>query len=117
LPIGLGAHVGKEPDHDVVQSATRSLRWYSGIALVLFGIVPTVMLTMLVLRGNTPGSVGYLLIGGIPLVLAAAVSAARGMTGTDPQLAARQLHLSMAFVAGADVLMLGGNALIRMAAT
>jgi len=95
--------------------ATRSLRWYSGLAAVFFGIVPAVMLTMLVARGDTPRSVGFLLVGGIPLVLAALVYVAWGMTGSDPQVAARRLQLSMALVAGADVLMLGGNALIRMA--
>jgi len=96
-------------------NATRPLRWYSGLAVVFFGVVPAVMLTMLVARGDTPRSVGLLLIGGIPLVLAALVYSARGMTGADPELAVRRLHLSMALVAGADVLMLGGNALIRMA--
>jgi hypothetical protein len=96
-------------------NATRSLRWYSGLAVVFFGVVPAVMLTMLVARGDTPRSVGLLLVGGIPLVLAALVYAARGMTGSDPELAARRLRLSMTLVAGADVLMLGGNALIRMA--
>ena len=96
-------------------NATRSLRWYGGLAVVFFGVVPAVMLTTLVARGNTPGSVGLLLVGGIPLVLAALVFAARGMTGSDPELAARRLHLSMSLVAGADVLMLGGDALIRMA--
>ena len=96
-------------------SATRSLQWYSGLAVVFFGVVPAVMLTMLVARGDTPRSVGLLLVGGIPLVLAALVCAARGMTGSEPESAARRLHLSMALVAGADVLMLGGNALIRMA--
>lgn len=95
--------------------ATRSLRWYGGLAVLFFGVVPAVMLTMLVARGSTPRSVGILLIAGIPLVLAALVHAARGITGADPVLAARRLHLSMALVAGADVLMLGGNALIRMA--
>jgi hypothetical protein len=95
--------------------ATRSLRWYAGLAVLLFGVVPAVMLTLLVARGKTPGSVGILLIAGIPLVLAALLYAARGITGSDPELAARQLHLSMALVAGADLLMLGGNALIRMA--
>jgi hypothetical protein len=98
-----------------MNEATRSLRWYSGLAVVFFGIVPAVMLTMLVARGDTPASVGFLLVGGIPLILAALVFAARGMTGPDPELAARRLHLSMSLVAGADVLMLGGNALIRMA--
>lgn len=95
--------------------ATRSLRWYSGLTVVFFGLVPTVMLTMLVARGNTPQSVGLLLIAGIPLVLAALFIAARGMRGSDLELASRRLYLSMALVAGADVLMLGGNALIRMA--
>ena len=94
---------------------TRALRWYAGLAVVIFGIVPTVMLTMLVARGDTPRSVGLLLVGGIPLVLAGLFFAVRGMTRADPEVAARRLQLSMALVAGADVLMLGGNALIRMA--
>jgi len=98
-------------------NATRPLRWYSGLAVVFFGVVPAGMLTALVIRGDTPRSVGFLLVGGIPLVLAALVYAARGMTGADPELTARRLHLSMALVAGADVLMLGGNALIRMASS
>jgi hypothetical protein len=100
-----------------VTNAIRSLRWYSGLAVVFFGILPAVMLTMLVVRGDTPGSVGFLLVGGIPLVAAALVSSARGMTGADLEVAARRLHLSLALVAGADVLMLGGNALIRMGAS
>ncbi len=93
---------------------TRSLRWYGGLAVILFGVVPTVMVSLLVARGNTPGSVGFLLIGGIPLVLAAIVYAARGITGSDPVVISRRMHLSMALVAGADVLLLGGNALLRM---
>ncbi|WP_306213802.1 hypothetical protein [Actinoplanes sp. RD1] len=97
-------------------SALRALRWYAGLALVFFGLLPVVMITLLVARGNTPGPVGLLLIGGIPLVLAGLISAIRGMTDPDPEQATRRLHLSMAFVAGADVLLLGGNALIRMAA-
>ena len=96
-------------------NATRSLRWYSGLAVVFFGVVPAVMLTLLVVRGDTPRSVGFLLVGGIPLVLAALVHAALGMRGADPDVASRRLRLSMTLVAGADVLMLGGNALIRMA--
>jgi hypothetical protein len=101
---------------DRVTDATRSLRWYGGLAVIFFGVVPAVMLTLLVVRGNTPRSVGILLVAGIPLVITALVYAARGMTGSDPDLAARRLHLSMALVAGADVTMLGGNALIRMIA-
>ena len=69
--------------------ATRSLRWYGGLAVVLLGIAPAVMLSLLV---------------------------AQGILGADPQLAARRLHLSLALVAGADLLMLGGNALLRMSA-
>ena len=98
-------------------NALRPLRWYAGLAVVFFGIVPTVLVAMLVARGNTPGSVGLLLVGGIPLVLAALLSAVRGITGTDPEEASRRLHLSLALVAGADVLLLGGNALIRMGTT
>jgi membrane protease YdiL (CAAX protease family) len=95
--------------------ALRSLRWYAVLALVVFGIVPTVMVALLVAKGRTPGSVGILLIGGIPLILAAAFYAVRGLTGDDAGVAARRLHLSMGLVAGADVLLLGGNALVRMA--
>ncbi|MEV6305616.1 hypothetical protein AB0M02_39800 [Actinoplanes sp. NPDC051861] len=98
-------------------NAIGPLRWYAGLAVVFFGIVPAVMVSLLVARGNTPSEVGFTLIGGIPLVLAALYFAVRGMTGSDdPELAARRLNLSMMLVAGADVLMLGGNALIRMSA-
>jgi hypothetical protein len=93
----------------------RALRWYGGLAVVFFGVLPAVMVTMLVLRGDTPRAVGLLLIGGIPLVLAGLVMAFRGITGTDPEVSAGRMRLSMALVAGADVLLLGGNALIRMA--
>jgi hypothetical protein len=92
----------------------RSLRWYGGFAVVLFGVVPTVLVAMLVAGGHTPRTVGLLLIGGIPLVLAAIVCAIQGITGADPEFSSRRLHLAMALVAAADVLMLGGNALIRM---
>src|SRR3954468_13482513 len=92
----------------------RSLRWYAGLAVVFFGLVPAVMVTLLVIGGDTPKAVGFLLIGGIPLVLGALINVARGMTGADPEEAARRLYLGMAFTAGADVLLLGGNALIRM---
>jgi hypothetical protein len=36
------------------------------------------------------------------------------MTDADPERASRRLYLSMTLVAAADVLVLGGNALIRM---
>jgi hypothetical protein len=94
--------------------ALRPLRWYAGIAVTFFGIGPMVLVALLVAGGHTPGQVGLLLIGGIPLVVAALVLAVRGMVGADPERASRQLHLSMALVAAADVLVLGGNALIRM---
>jgi hypothetical protein len=95
--------------------AITPLRWYAGLAVVFFGIVPAVLVTMLVIRGNTPGQVGLLLIGGIPLVLAAIFYAVRGFATAEPEPAAKYLNRSMALVAGADVLLLGGNALIRMA--
>jgi hypothetical protein len=93
--------------------ALRQLRWYAVLAVILFGILPMVMVSLLVAQDKTPQSVGLLLIGGIPLVLAAIVYAAIGMTGDDPEVASRRLRLSMALVAVADVLVLGGNALIR----
>ncbi|WP_307834282.1 hypothetical protein [Paractinoplanes lichenicola] len=91
-----------------------ALRWYGGLALVIFGILPTVMIALLVNAGRTPSSVGYLLLVGIPLVGAAAVFLVRGLVEKDPEQAARRLHLSMALVAGADLVLLGGNALLRM---
>lgn len=93
------------------------LRWYAVLAMVFFGIVPAVMVTLLVARGNTPSQVGYLLIGGLPLVGAAIVFLVRGLFGAEPEVAARRLNISMALIAGADVLLLGGNALIRMGAS
>ncbi|GIM88534.1 hypothetical protein [Paractinoplanes toevensis] len=93
----------------------RPLRWYAGLAVVFFGLIPATMVTLLVIRGDTPAKVGFLLVGGIPLVLAAVVFAVRGIVGADPEVADRRLRLSMALTAGADVLLLGGNALIRMA--
>jgi len=98
-------------------NALRSLRWFTGLALSVFGVLPMVMVTLLVARGNTPSRVGYLLIGGIPLVAAALLIAVRGMLDPDAERASRRLHLSMALVAGADVLVLGGNALLRMGAS
>lgn len=94
------------------------LRWYAGLAVVFFGILPAVMLTLLVTGSDDPFPMGFLLIGGIPLVLAAVVLALRGMGGGDePEVAAQRLNRSMALVAGADVLLLGGNFLIKMATT
>jgi hypothetical protein len=102
---------------EVTVDPTRSLRWFGGFAVLVFGIVPTVMLSLLVAQGRTPGSVGVLLIFGIPLVLLGLFIAVLGMRGgPDPELTSRRMHLSMALVAGADVLMLGGNAIIRMIA-
>jgi hypothetical protein len=97
-------------------NALRSLRWFTGLALAVFGILPMTMVTLLVARGNTPRPVGFLLIAGIPLVVAALFTAVRGMLTPDAEQASRRLHLSMALVAAADVLVLGGNALIRMSA-
>jgi hypothetical protein len=94
---------------------TRPLKWYAGIAALFFGILPTVLVAMLVVRGNTPRPVGLLLIGGVPLVVAGLVCVAQGFRTPDPEFGSRRLQLGMAFIAGADVLLLGGNALIRMA--
>ncbi|GLY00423.1 MULTISPECIES: hypothetical protein [Actinoplanes] len=92
----------------------RGLRWYAPLAVLFFGVLPAVMVSLLVLRGNTPSQVGYLLIVGIPLVVVAVLQTIRGVLEKDPVEASRRLNLGMALVAGADVLLLGGNALIRM---
>jgi len=94
---------------------TRPLKVFAGFAALFFGVLPAVMVSLLVARGDTPGAVGFLLIGGIPLVVAGLISVVRGFRAADPENAARRLHLGMAFIAGADVLLLGGNALIRLA--
>ena len=94
---------------------TRPLKWYAALAAVFFGILPVVLIALLVARGNTPRAVGLLLVGGVPLVVAGLYNMVRGFRAGDPEVGARLLHLSMAFIAGADVLLLGGNALIRMA--
>jgi hypothetical protein len=93
---------------------TRPLKWYAGLAAVFFGIAPAVMVALLVAGGHTPRSVGFLLIGGVPLVLAGLVCVVQGFRAADLEYAERRLRLGMAFIAGADVLLLGGNALIRM---
>ncbi|MEV6494300.1 hypothetical protein AB0M20_37620 [Actinoplanes sp. NPDC051633] len=95
---------------------SQQLKWYAGIAAVLFGIVPVTMIALLVARDNTPRSVGLLLIGGVPLVVAGLISVVQGFRATDAERGERRLRTGMAFIAGADVLLLGGNALIRMAA-
>ena len=94
---------------------TRPLKWYAALAALFFGILPTVLVALLVARGATPRPVGLLLIGGVPLVVAGLISVVRGFRAADPEVAAHLLRLGMAFIAGADVLLLGGNALIRMA--
>ncbi|HEX5203152.1 hypothetical protein ACFQS1_26865 [Paractinoplanes rhizophilus] len=93
----------------------RQLRWYAVLAVLFFGILPMTMVSLLVAQGRTPQSVGLLLIGGIPLVVAAVVYAVIGLAHDDPEVASHRLRRSMALVAIADVLVLGGNALIRMA--
>lgn len=93
----------------------RPLRWYAVLAILFFGILPTVLVSLLVAGGDTPWQVGLLLVGGIPLVLCAIILAVRGFGAAEPEVAEQLLKRSMAFVAGADVLILGGNALVRMA--
>jgi hypothetical protein len=94
---------------------TRPLKFYAGLTAVFFGILPTTMVALLVAGGHTPRTVGLLLIGGIPLAVAGLVCIVRGFRAAGPEPAARLLHLGMALIAAADVLLLGGNALIRMA--
>ena len=94
---------------------TRPLKWYAGLAAVFFGILPAVMIVLLVARGDAPRAVGLLSIGGVPLLVAGVTNVVQGFRVTDPNLAADRLRRGMGFIAGADVLLLGGNALIRMA--
>ncbi|BCJ48276.1 hypothetical protein GCM10010168_26360 [Actinoplanes ianthinogenes] len=92
----------------------RTLRWLGVGAVLLFGVLPAVMLSLLVAGGHTPRSVGLLLVPGIALVVCALICAARGILSPDPEASAQLMRRGMAFVAGADLIMLGGNALIGM---
>lgn len=94
--------------------STRQLKFFAVIAAVFFGIVPVVLIALLVARGNTPGAVGLLLIGGVPLLAAGLLHIVRGFRAADPEAGAALLQRGMGFIAGADVLLLGGNAVIRM---
>jgi hypothetical protein len=98
-----------------VSNPIAPLRWYAVLAVLFFGILPTVLVGLLVAGGDTPWQVGLLLVGGIPLVVCAIILVVRGFRADGPELAEQLLKRGMAFVAGADVLLLGGNALIRMA--
>jgi hypothetical protein len=91
------------------------LRWYAVLAVLFFGILPTVLVTLLVAGGDTPWQVGLLLVGGVPLVVCAIILVVRGFAAGVSETAEQLLKRGMAFIAGADVLLLGGNALIRMA--
>jgi hypothetical protein len=91
------------------------LRWYAVLAVLFFGILPTVLVTLLVAGGDTPWQVGLLLIAGVPLVVCAIILVVRGFAAGASETAEQLLKRGMAFIAGADVLLLGGNALIRMA--
>jgi hypothetical protein len=98
-----------------VSNTIAPLRWYAVLAVLFFGILPAVLIGLLVAGGDTPWQVGLLLIAGVPLVVCAIILVVRGFAAGVSEQAAQLLKRGMAFVAGADVLLLGGNALIRMA--
>ncbi|MFG1610645.1 hypothetical protein [Actinoplanes sp. NPDC049265] len=93
---------------------TRTLRFYGGLAAIVFAIGPALMLALLVTRGSTPRSVTGLLIAGVPVAVAGVVYAVRGMAERRPEVSARRLQVAWGLVALGLVVMLGGNALLRM---
>jgi hypothetical protein len=93
---------------------TRTLRFYGGLAAIVFAIGPALMLTLLVIQGSTPRSVAGLLIAGVPVAVVGVVYAIRGMAEQRPEVSARRLQVAWGLVALGLVVMLGGNALLRM---
>ena len=92
---------------------TRSLRYYGGLAAIILGIAPPLMLSLLVNQGSTPRSVWVLVAIGIPVNLAGIFFAVRGMAATDPDVSARRIGIGFGIVAVGAVIMLVGNALLR----
>ena len=95
---------------------TRGLRFVGGLAAIVFAIGPALLLGLLVAQGGTPRSVLGLLAVGVPVAVAGIVFAVRAMTTADPALSARRTGIAWGLVAVGLVVMLGGNALIRISA-
>jgi len=91
---------------------TQSLRYYGGLAVLIFAIAPPLMLSLLVSQDSAPRAVLVLLAVGIPINLVAVYFAVRGMAGRDPDVAGRRVGIGFGLVAVGGVLMLGGNALL-----
>ncbi|MEV4708811.1 hypothetical protein [Actinoplanes sp. NPDC049316] len=91
---------------------TRALRWYGGVAVLIFGIAPPLMLSLLLSQGAVGKTVIALLAVGIPVNLVALWYGVRGMAGADPDVAGRRVGIGLGLVAVGGVLMLGGNALL-----
>jgi hypothetical protein len=91
---------------------TQSLRYYGGLAVLIFAIAPPLMLSLLVSQDSAPRSVLALLAIGIPVNLAAMYFAIRGMAGKDPDIAGRRVGIGFGLVAAGGLIMLGGNALL-----
>jgi hypothetical protein len=95
---------------------TRTLRFFGGLAAIVFAVGPALMLALLVAQGSAPRSVIGLLAVGIPVNVVAIVFAVRGMAARSPEVSARRTGIAWGLVAVGLVVMLGGNALLRISA-
>ncbi|MEV7623988.1 hypothetical protein [Actinoplanes sp. NPDC089786] len=92
----------------------RRLRFVGGLAAIVFAIGPALMLALLVAQGSAPRPVIGLLAVGIPVNVVAIVFAVRAMVAPSPELSARRTGIAWGLVAVGLVVLLGGNALLRI---
>lgn len=91
---------------------TRPLRYYGGLAVIIFAIAPPLLLSLLLSQDSAPSAVIALLAVGVPINLVAVYHAVRGMAGSVPEAAERRIGIGLGLVAVSGVLMIGGNALL-----
>jgi hypothetical protein len=96
----------------MVTDPTRSLRYYGGLAAIILGIAPPLLLSLLVSQGSAAKAVVALLAVGIPVNLVGIWFAVRGMAASDPDVSGRRIGIGFALVAAGAVIMLVGNALL-----
>jgi len=85
--------------------ATRQLRWYAGLALLVAALAPLLMVTLLATDPDAPGGAVVPVFVGGPVNVAGLVFVVRGMLSTDPEVSARLLKIGAAVIAAGDVLL------------
>jgi hypothetical protein len=94
----------------------RSMRFTGGLAAVVFAIAVPLMLGLLVAQDSdrTPRALIGLLVVGVPVNLAGIYFAVRAMADNRPETASRRLGVAWGVIAVGMLIMLGGNALLRL---